>query len=733
MTTSLWQLLGEYKIVVPSLQRDYAQGRTTGKAPLIREQFLNALHTACTITNDPATPLELDFIYGYTKDQTGAHNHFIPLDGQQRLTTLFLLHWYIAVKEQRMEEAGPLLANFTYETRHTSRLFCEQLVNFVPEDPRQPVRDTIRNQPWFFTTWDNDPTITAMLTMLQAIQQQFQGMNNIWPRLTGPEPRIVFHLLPMEKLGLPDDLYIKMNSRGKELTEFEYFKSRFAGILPPSKADIFNAYIDQKWSDLFWNLYKDRTDPDIARLVDYAFLRFFRYITDIQAALHNIAPLPQEFDYFRKVYTDEARIAFLFNCLNLFCDCYRDNPGFFGATFYIESGHFEEGKTRLFFNQPKVDLFRKCAENYDPSQRTNPFSIGEQLMLYACIVHLQQGSPAFRDRIRKVRNLVNNSEDRVRRENMASLLTTVSCIILQDQVAENALFNGTQVNEEAAKQHLIAAHSSLKHVIHRLEDHHLLQGCIALFKLEENLPAYAAAFQQLFIPEHHYDVIHLSLLTVDDYSQEYNNNMWRFGNTTDPVWRELFTPSSRRGNFQQTKDTLHTLLDKFINTPGLSPETVIQDYLVSFEDHLSKPRDWRYYFIRYEGFRKENEAGYYYWENFEAKPYECIKLRRTTWGGYHWSPYLYTLRDEFGGGLDPNNSDLPWVLTLGDATLHIFHINDGFKLEAASDGAKTLLEQAQISGLIKEGLLLIEQNENGIDVEDRIEKARKMITGLMTL
>src|ERR1700754_350097 len=169
MATSLWQLLTQYKIVIPILQRDYAQGRQTDKVKVIRERFLDALHTAF---QPGELPLELDFVYGYTRDD--ANSRFIPLDGQQRLTTLFLLHWYLAAKEGSLEEAKALLSKFTYETRHSSRVFCDELVEFTPGDIESPLPASIINQPWFFTAWKNDPTIDSMLTMLDAIQEKFR-------------------------------------------------------------------------------------------------------------------------------------------------------------------------------------------------------------------------------------------------------------------------------------------------------------------------------------------------------------------------------------------------------------------------------------------------------------------------------------------------------------------------------------------------------------------------------
>ena len=82
------------EIKIPIIQRDYAQGRTDADTMRVRTRFVDALYKAVT-----ETPITLDFVYGDIKDGV-----MTPLDGQQRLTTLFLLHWYIAKKEQVAEE-----------------------------------------------------------------------------------------------------------------------------------------------------------------------------------------------------------------------------------------------------------------------------------------------------------------------------------------------------------------------------------------------------------------------------------------------------------------------------------------------------------------------------------------------------------------------------------------------------------------------------------------------------
>ena len=101
-----------HTIAIPRIQRDYAQGRTDDKTARIRINFVSALCTA--IKN--GQKLNLDFVYGNI-DKKGV---LTLLDGQQRLTTLFLLHWYIAKETNHDVE---LLKKFSYEIRPSTRDF----------------------------------------------------------------------------------------------------------------------------------------------------------------------------------------------------------------------------------------------------------------------------------------------------------------------------------------------------------------------------------------------------------------------------------------------------------------------------------------------------------------------------------------------------------------------------------------------------------------------------------
>ena len=138
------------KIAIPLIQRDYAQGRLDGDVNRVRNRFLAALYDA--IVNKPIT---LDFVYGDIDEKSV----MTPLDGQQRLTTLFLLHWYAAKKENVSEEESEFLGKFSYETRYSARYFCAELVKFQPSF-KSKISAEIINQAWFPLDWKKDPTIS---------------------------------------------------------------------------------------------------------------------------------------------------------------------------------------------------------------------------------------------------------------------------------------------------------------------------------------------------------------------------------------------------------------------------------------------------------------------------------------------------------------------------------------------------------------------------------------------
>lgn len=281
---SFWDFLNRYNIEIPIIQRDYAQGRK-GKETL-REMFLRNLKNAMDNNlSDKQEILILDFVYGSVKN-----GKLQPLDGQQRLTTLWLLHWYVALRAKKMEEAGMLLQKFSYETRMPSRNFfknlCYQDFNaFVSredssDESRESIVDFITNQIWFYAEWKQDPTIQSVLRMLSGtdmndgIEELFgdekqEDFEKYWEKLTSANAPIKFYYLPMNNFNLTDDLYIKMNARGKQLTHFENFKADLVGYIEENQwKDLTDPEkgipikMDTTWMDIFWKAAKGKNRVD---------------------------------------------------------------------------------------------------------------------------------------------------------------------------------------------------------------------------------------------------------------------------------------------------------------------------------------------------------------------------------------------------------------------------------------------------------------------------------------
>lgn len=233
---SFYQLFEQknLNVEIPIIQRDYAQGRT--EVAGVRNAFLQALHDYL----EKGIPFQdLDFIYGSITVNGNDRQRFIPLDGQQRLTTLFLLHWYLAQLSGQREYFRQILStdgisHFTYETRSSSREFCNALVvndidlRTLPKTSGTDcLSKTIKDKGWFYLSWEYDPTIRSMLTMLDAIHFKFSEDVDFFDKLIDKNnPVITFRFLNLAEFTLSDDLYIKMNARGKPLTDFENFKAR---------------------------------------------------------------------------------------------------------------------------------------------------------------------------------------------------------------------------------------------------------------------------------------------------------------------------------------------------------------------------------------------------------------------------------------------------------------------------------------------------------------------------
>lgn len=559
---SFWKLLNDKKIVIPIIQRDYAQGRE-GKE-FLRERFLRQLFDAL---KDNANPLVLDFVYGSVENNT-----LYPLDGQQRLTTLWLLHWYLALCAGTLSEDKKVLERFSYETRISSRTFCQKLCSVTSYQPQKHgnIATFIRNQTWFYSAYEQDPTIQSMLRMLNGtdisdsnkmditdgieeycIQAELteEKAKELLKRLMGEAAPIGFFLLNMEDKNMPlaDDLYIKMNARGKVLTDFENFKVDLLKKIDEltnkewnpengMSKENFSLLLDTRWTDLFWHYRSTECH------IDEIYLNFLnRFFLNWYIARCNTDATPKEVtardfykqlsaaingknkDYryqsvsiYNQVLTREC-IASLQTCLNRLCDLYQnaeggDNKQKLQAIDALFMPYWEE-----FAENGESDKANKIFSfipRYATDDNTNtpvPITLKQQVVFHAICVYLTNCKEVETDKLKDWVHFVWNMAENSYMDSEQSVgairffdtelnkLPKIENNEAPDQASDNIIdylagidegqiknvFGRRQLLEEIAKAKQIKQNHDWKNKIHEAEKAAFFKGAIAFLFINE--------------------------------------------------------------------------------------------------------------------------------------------------------------------------------------------------------------------------------------------------------
>lgn len=689
------------QVAIPIIQRDYAQGRKNDEVRRIRDRFLTSLFNAVN-----GEGICLDFIYGDIDNE----GKLTPLDGQQRLTTLFLLYWYSAKKSEIDNSEYDFLCNFTYETRYSSRDFCHELITFNPDfNLESSLSEQIINQSWFPLDWENDPTISSMLVMIDEIDKYFKDITDLWNKLT-VDKKIKFYFLPIKNMGLTDELYIKMNSRGKPLTSFEHFKAEFERQIEKidkTKAKEIETKIDLNWTDFLWTF---RSNDG---LTDTLFLNYFKYICDVICYEEKHSPQNRSYgdfdlisEYFgegnpnRKQHLDFLERAF--DCWNQFGDNLKEN--LFDKFISTKS---ENNKAKLV-NVNNTDLLKDCLDNFYDScseRRSRSFTFAKFILLYAFIQYaLNKASitdAQMSERIRIVNNLISNSSDemndsenRVGGNRLPSILEQTKSIIVNGDILDNISinYNSTQLEEEKLKltwrQNNVAKVPSLN----KLEDHDLLNGQISVVGLEND--ALFDRFTELFKCDK--DKISCALLTFGDYSRVERGWRYSFGVDDSQSWKMIFHQSSA-ARFDQTKRCLVQLLNSSKTFNDNILDNLIQQYVAQCESNSIY--EWRYYFIKYSSFRPNRYGKYWIESTSKYCMYALWTQQKVSENAFQ--PYLKEIdsihldSEKYGQRLVINSQ-------------YIYCEKDRFVLKD-KDGNEIRA-------------LVINQNADNVDIEDRIAK-----------
>lgn len=669
---SFKSFLEKYHVVIPMVQRDYAQGRTTDDVIRVRNRFLDAIKSYLVKSEDDNDVMKMDFIYGETEQvwSTTTANKLekiivTPLDGQQRLTTLYLLHWYAAKKGVVEASNYEFLNNFTYDIRPSSRDFCSHLLQYVP-DWSLSFHDQLVDQNWFMGEWLNDPTVIGMLVMLDSINDKFGNIANLWEILTGEKARIVFYFLPLSENGLSDELYIKMNSRGKKLTAFEHFKAEYEDLYEKDsdEARTVNHKFDVEWADTFFP-YRNQDD-----IVDNEFMKYFFYVSHILCYEQGIKKSNDEFELIKLIYSDSPNAVAnrkyfedAFDCWYRVMKDYGSIDNFFAK--YLSGFTYEKGKVTTFKSVYEYldtqNFFHACVKLY---QVNNNFSYSDFLFLYGIITYLINKDAIkedeFIDRLRTLRNLIwnsNSGEIRGDADYMKDLLCEVKDLMLAGVINKELShkFNGIQIDEEIEKKEK-KQEIDIEN-LHKFEDHPLIYGYASGLGYD-NL-GLVDTFVSLFDSTPEFVKIHRAMLAIDNYMQT-DSNRYYTGNHNRSTWSQLLHKSRNRNNFEKTMAVLRMLLQRIKN--GESLDIIINKYLSEKEE--KQAFDWRYYFVKYPDMLRGAD-GELTWD--DSNDYICTTLNKHQFNGQHWNPFLNVIYQNLSDKLrDKDGNEIIRLENYGD-------------------------------------------------------------------
>ncbi len=700
---NLYWLLQNYQIVFPLIQRDYAQGRSDSHSTLIRKSFISSLLNAIK-NKDSKKPLILGFIFGSSKE-----GQFVPFDGQQRLSTLFLLYLYAAVRDKFFKDPSvqKIFYKMRYEARQETSIFMDNFLKalagseefqnlFSNSQSGNLIAQYVKKQPWFSPAWYRDQSIGGFLISLDEIKRYFISEPELWKTLinqdNAPVQFYFADIINFDASG--DDLFIKMNARGKGLGHFEKFKAAFLEWLKmeyPHKEEIFAAKFDQEWQDLFWKAFGKNYKGDKAHHSDSCFYNFLNWFSNIIIQLTDPSPAQKKDDLLHKITLSlqtepflsipDSNLTFMENILDSLAmlEKIRGVEDFLKSVFLKAEDDTtpQKGKISWYHN---VGMFKEICH-------TGILDTECTLMFFACILLLvknfrqikSEGEENWQNlfpnqdqllQLRMIRNLVENSRTEIANASMSSLLEGIEHLINKDALPH--VFNSFQLSEELAKMEVRRRDPELAENLDWLEDHPQLRGCVAIFSVKNSyrnklkfeakeLKLGKRLFEKVLgdksIP---WDTLLRAFLTENIFGLRegsLSNKYFYMGRGENECRRKIFT-TSRADCFSEIRDSVQKFGEKIDHFSDQPIEVEISKLIYKWveKNRQDKKMDWRWYFVAYPEILPSfcQTDGFYDWK-YSWKSFEQRQLQKQILKGSHRNPFLWAVYVE-AGFFDPEKN-----------------------------------------------------------------------------
>lgn len=288
---SFKRILNEYLIYVPSFQRNYIQGSDEFKDK--RDRLLDDIFESLKSRK----VIDLGFVYGRS-EKSYKGRLFYPYDGQQRLTTLYFLYlmlYFRNIRNGEKESIKGLKGKLSYQTRQSTDRFINSFIDWIYNsmeneydlfwNPNNKSSAFIKIQDCFFDyDWEYDVSIKNILSLIDTLKIRILNLENeiaideIINLIDDKEDDnpFKFIFIHIDDIIQNDELYIKINARGKALSHFENLKSDINNLW---RNEDYKSKLDGAWTEYVWKeSSKDSDSGTIEERFDSDFYNSFKNI-----------------------------------------------------------------------------------------------------------------------------------------------------------------------------------------------------------------------------------------------------------------------------------------------------------------------------------------------------------------------------------------------------------------------------------------------------------------------
>ena len=302
---SISQLLSRYNFIIPEIQREYVWGQYKSQDSVInkffndlKEQFENSINSSKRTINvdenidywdiaqniltkyNEQEPINIGFLYSYLPNyhsQSQIRQDVYLIDGQQRFTTLFIMLFFYALKENKKADFinmfrfdyGFNKIAFDYRVRNLTHTFILELIDKCYDFSDI---ENLQDKTWFLNDYKKDVTINSLLGTISLLETKYSNMP--YGFFNFLSNKVKFWHFKTEATSQGEELYITMNSRGQSLVDYENIKAK---LFEKEKNDkeLFGKKWEN-WQDFFWEHKEDNENAN------YGFNEFLKWIGEIE-------------------------------------------------------------------------------------------------------------------------------------------------------------------------------------------------------------------------------------------------------------------------------------------------------------------------------------------------------------------------------------------------------------------------------------------------------------------